>query len=153
MQIQCWDLWASFWQLLNLRTFLCLFTALIEDAVVNQKPLDGLLLSGLKEALINTRQHEAFLSILLVSLWFYTICSHHQYHKRLPSHNWLEGFQNTDIVRFLIYHVMKCLPDSSRTNYPRWSFYTEEVLHDLWHLAMQSNLNFIMQLYRRCMVV
>lgn len=41
------------------------YTALIEDAVVNQKPLDGLLLSGLKEALINTRQHEAFLSILL----------------------------------------------------------------------------------------
>lgn len=41
------------------------YTALIEDAVVNQKALDGLSLSGLKEALINTRQHEAFLSILL----------------------------------------------------------------------------------------
>lgn len=46
------------------------FTALIEDTVVNQKALDGLSLSGLKEALINTRQHEAFLSILLVSLRF-----------------------------------------------------------------------------------
>ncbi|KAK2572230.1 Cilia- and flagella-associated protein 206 [Acropora cervicornis] len=41
------------------------YTALIEDTVVNQKALDGLSLSGLKEALINTRQHEAFLSILL----------------------------------------------------------------------------------------
>lgn len=41
------------------------YTALIENAVTDQKPLDGLSLNGLKEALINTRQHEAFLSILL----------------------------------------------------------------------------------------
>ena len=36
----------------------------------NQRPLEGLSLKLLKEALINTRQHEAFLSILLVSLEF-----------------------------------------------------------------------------------
>ena len=47
--------------------FFISYTALIEDIVTNQKPLEGLSLNLLKEALINTRQHEAFLSILLVS--------------------------------------------------------------------------------------
>lgn len=71
------------------------FTALIEDAVVKHKPLDGLLLNGLKEALINTRQHEAFLSILLVSLRFCTICSHHQGHKIAKPQLLFRGFSNT----------------------------------------------------------
>lgn len=41
------------------------YTALIEDVVANKKSLEGLNLNLIKEALINTRQHEAFLSILL----------------------------------------------------------------------------------------
>lgn len=41
------------------------YTALVEDVVANKKSLEGLNLNLIKEALINTRQHEAFLSILL----------------------------------------------------------------------------------------
>ena len=46
-------------------------TAITEETVTNQKPLEGLSLNLLKEALINTRQHEAFLSILLVNSNFH----------------------------------------------------------------------------------
>ncbi|KAL9982740.1 hypothetical protein ACROYT_G004830 [Oculina patagonica] len=41
------------------------YTALVEDIVNNKKSLEGLSLNMIKEALINSRQHEAFLSILL----------------------------------------------------------------------------------------
>ena len=52
-------------------TIFLLPAALIEDVVANKKSLEGLNLNLIKEALINTRQHEAFLSILLVS----SLCS------------------------------------------------------------------------------
>ena len=43
------------------------YTTLVEQMMSGKAPVDGLSLQLLKEALINSRQHETFLRVILVS--------------------------------------------------------------------------------------
>ena len=65
--LSLWFFFSAVTQLAVSNDYFLLPAALVEDVVANKKSLEGLNLNLVKEALINTRQHEAFLSILLVS--------------------------------------------------------------------------------------
>ena len=75
--LSLWFFFSAVTQLAVSNDYFLLPAALVEDVVANKKSLEGLNLNLIKEALINTRQHEAFLSILLVSsscsIWKFNI--------------------------------------------------------------------------------